>query len=198
MTLVSIMILMGSYFDSSEGTQCQAIDFRIEDETFSKQTVQVGETLDVKGSLVSISQAQHNLKVWSVITNSDQASFLYDFFRIYFEPTSICSGKSDGNINWYFQLSAHPSEEFILKSNDVVEYSVTLIPQKAGVYRIHSATFDGDIFRMGPGQTIIVEGTGEETNGEIFGFYIPYSIGFILMMIALGCGIVFTHRRKRK
>ena len=186
---------MGSYFDSSEGNQCQASHFRIEDETFSKQTVQVGETLDVKGSLVSLDSTQHNLKLWSVITNSDQTSFLYDFFRIHFEPTSVCSGKSDGNINWYFQLSTYPSEEFILKQNDVVEYSVTLIPQKSGVYRIHSATFDGDIFRMGPGQTIIVEGTDEETTDELLGFYLPFFL--ILVLIIFGStGVTIMLKRK--
>lgn len=171
--LASILILMGVYFISSEGTQCHATNLRIEDETFSKHTVQTGEILEVTGSLVGLDPTQHPLKLWSVITNSNQISFSYDFFRIYLEPTNICSGKSDGNINWYFQSSPNPSKEFVLKPNDVIEYSVSFIPQKAGVYKIHSAIFDGDIYRMGPGQTIVVEGNGEITYGEISGFYLP-------------------------
>jgi hypothetical protein len=189
------MIFMGSFFDSSEGTPCQARDFGIEDETFSKQTVQIGETLDVKGSLVSLAPTQQQLKLWSVITNSDQISFSYDFFRIYLEPTNICSGKSDGNINWYFQSSPNPSEEFILKPNDVIEYSISFIPQKAGDYRIHSAIFDGDIYRMGPGQTIIVEGSGEVTDGEIFGFYLPFFSSLVLIIFGSIVGMILLKRK---
>ena len=197
LTLASILILMGTFFDGSEATQCQATDFRIEDETFSKQTVQTGETLDVKGALVSLSQDQHKLKLWSVITSSDQTSFSYDFFRIYLEPTHVCSGgKSDGNINWYFQVSPHPSEEFVLKPNDVVEYSVTFTPQKPGVYKIHSAMYDGNIFRMGPGQTIIVEGTGKETEGELFGFYLPFFSILSLIISSLAVGGIIILKRK--
>ena len=188
---------MGVYFDSSEGTQCHAIDFRIEDETFSKYTVKTGEVLDVKGSLVSLSPTQHQLKLWSVITNSDQVSFLYDFFRIYLEPTGICSGKSNGNINWYFQLSPIPSEEFVLKPNDVIEYSVSLIPQKAGTYKIHSAIFDGDVYRTGPGQTIIVEGSNELTDGEIFGFYLPFFSSLVLIIFGSVVGTILLKRKLR-
>ena len=194
--LVSILIFTGYSFDSSEGTQCRAGDFRIEDETFSKQTVGTSETLNVKGSLVSLSQTQQELKLWSVITSSDQVSFSYDFFRIYFESPHVCSGwKSDGNIGWYFQLSTHPSEEFVLNPNEAVEYSVTFTPQKPGIYKIHSAMLDGDVFRMGPGQTITVEGTGGETKGELWGFYLPFFLIAVLIFSGSVTGIIVIKKR---
>ena len=193
--MTSILIFTGIYFDSSEGTQCHANNFRIEDETFSKQTIQMGDVLHVTGSLVSLNPTQHQLKLWSVITNSDQISFTHDFFRIYLEPTNTCSGKSDGNIDWYFQSLHNPSEEFVLKPNDVIEYSISFIPQKAGMYKIHSAIFDGDIYRMGPGQTIIVEGSDDVTDGEIFGFYLPFFSSLVLIISGSVAGMILFKRK---
>ncbi len=131
-----------------------------------------------------------------MITNSDQTSFSYDLFRIYFEPTHVCSGgKSDGNINWYFQLSPQPSEEFVLKPGNVIEYSTTFIPQKSGIYKIHSAVFDGEIFRMGPGQTITVEGMDGGTDREILGFYLPFFSSIVLIIFGSITGAILLKRK---
>ncbi len=212
---------MGVYFNSSDGHQCISTDFRIEDETFSRHTVQTdevlnvkgshltsvhypyflyvqtGEVLNVKGSLVNLLATQQQLKLGGVITDSNHTSFSYDFFRIYLEPASFCSAKSDGNIDWYFQLPPNHLEELILKPNDVMEYSVSFIPQKAGIYRIHSAVLDGDDYRIGPGRTIIVEGNDEVTHGEIFGFYLPFSSSLVLIISGSVVGMILLKRKFR-
>ena len=51
---------------------------------------------------------------------------------------------------------------------------------------------------IGPGQTITVEGSQDITEGELFEFYIPYTVGFVLMIIGLGYGVVFIFRRKQR
>ena len=79
-------------------------------------------------------------------------------------------------------------------------YSIEITPLKGGIYHIHTdPNADISSFRyIGPGQTIMVEGSQDITEGELFEFYIPYTVGFVLMIIGIGYGVVFIYRRKRR
>ena len=75
-----------------------------------------------------------------------------------------------------------------------------MIPLKSGIYHVHTdPNADISSFRyIGPGQTIMVEGSQDITEGELFEFYIPYSIGFALMIISIVYGVVLIYRRKHR
>ncbi len=183
-------------FENVQATQCIGRDFRIEDETFSKQNVSVGESLEIMGSIVSISQDQLELDPWAVIRFSDQSSFANSFSSIFSETPVLCKGgTSDGNLNWYFKISSEPLEPFTLEPGDEVPYSITLVPQKSGTYNIRSAMLFDDVYRAGPGQTITVEGYEGLTDGELFGFYLPFFTSIFLIAFGIITGIILIRRK---
>jgi len=189
-------LVLGTFFNSSEANQCSPRDFRIEDEVFSRQTISVGEPLEIQGFVVSLDPNQLQLKPWAVITFSDHSSITNAIAKIFSEYPKICSGgKYDGNLNWYFNISTNPSKTFHLEPDGVVQYSVTLIPQKAGTYHVHSAMLMDDNYRPGPGQTIIVEGRDGVTEGELFGFYLPFVASIALIAFVTIIGIVLIRRK---
>jgi len=194
--IVIVLFFVGTYFHISEANQCSPRDFRIEDETFSRQSMQVGEPVEIQGLIVSLSQDQLQLEPWAVITFSDHSSITNAIAKIFSEYPKICSGgKYDGNLNWYFTISYDPSEEFTLEPGDEVPYSITLIPQKSGTYHIQSAMLFDDIYRGGPGQTVTVEGRDGVTEGELFGFYLPFVASIALITFATIIGIIGIRRK---
>ena len=91
-------------------------------------------------------------------------------------------------------------EAYVLEGNKIFSYSIEMTPLKSGVYHIHTDP-NADIlsFRyIGTGQTIMVEGSQDITEGELFEFYIPYTIVFVLIMIGFVCGIIFIYGRKQR
>lgn len=68
----------------------------------------------------------------------------------------------------------------------------------------HTTFIDPDVdvppkfMHLGTGQTILVEGSQDITEEELFEFYMPYTVGFVLMIIGIGCGAVFIYRIKQR
>jgi len=198
--LILGFLILVTNFDSVFGHGCQAHivqrDFSMEGETFNRQSVLVGEPIKIQGSLVTVSQDQYHLKPWAVITISDESYFVDDIVGIFSGPNDGCSGGNfDGNLNWYFKITSEPSKTFTLEPNEAVQYFITLIPQKAGTYHIHSAMLKDDSYRIGPGQTVVVEGSDGITDGEIFGFYLPFFSSIVLITLGATIGVILLKRK---
>lgn len=178
--------------------------YRVEDEAFSKATVSVGESFFINGTLVSLVERdiQGNMDVKFDYANND--SWFVNLLKSNFsclaqdacaKPINVAHNQN----HWYVDIKAKP-DAYVLKGNDLISYSIEITPLKGGTYHIHTdPNADIDSFgRIGAGQTIIVEGSQDITEGEWFELYIPYTVGFVLMMIGIGYGIVFVYRKNRE
>ena len=186
------------------GARFSTAYYRIENETFSKTTVSVGESFFVNGTLSSLVERDikgkmdvrfdyANMDSWFV--NLLKSNFLCLVQEMCTKPTLVALNQN----HWYMDITSEP-EAYVLEGDKTFSYSIELTPLKSGVYHIHTdPNADITSFRsIGPGQTIFVEGSQDITEGELFEFYIPYTAGFVLMMIGLACSIIFIHRRKQR
>ena len=178
--------------------------YRVEDETFSKTAVSVGESLFINGTIMSLVERdiQGNIDIKFDYANTDSwfINILKSNFSCLAQDTCAKRILVPNNQNhWYVDIKSEP-DVYVLKGNGVISYSIEVIPLKAGIYHIHTdPNADIDSFRrIGAGETIMVEGLQDITEGEMFEFYIPYTAGFVLMIIGLGYGIIFMHRRKQR
>lgn len=178
--------------------------YRVEDETFSKTTVSVGEPFFINGTLVSLVERdiQGSMNVKFDYANNDSwfVNLLKSNFSCLAQDTCAKPINVAQNQNhWYMDIKAK-LDPYVLEGNDMISYSIEITPLKGGTYHIHTdPNADIDIFgHIGAGQTIIVEGSQDITEGELFELYIPYTVGFVFMIIGLGCGIVFVYRRKQR
>ncbi len=179
--------------------------YRVENETFSKTTVSVGESFSINGTLVSLVekdlQGKMNIKFnyagndpWFVnILKSNFSCLAQDACT---NPNLVARYQN----HWYMDIASKP-DAYVLEGNESISYSIEIVPLKSGTYHIHTdpdANSPPTFMYLGPGQTVIVEGSQDITEGELFEFYIPYIVGFVLIVIGLGYGAVFVYRRKRK
>ena len=172
-----------------------AKDFRIEDETFSNRA-SVGEAFEISGTLVNLDQNPKQLTPWAVVTNPDRSFLINNIANLFPDSAPTCwQSKSDGNLNWYFYLSSDPSETFTLEPNGVTDYQITLTPKKGGLYHIHSGMLFEDYFRLGPGQTVYVKGSDAVTDGEIFGFYLPFAASIAVIIFGVIIGTVLIRKK---
>lgn len=178
--------------------------YRIEDEIFSKTTVNVGEPFFINGTIVSLVERdiQGKMNVRFDYTNNDP--WFVNLLRSNFSclAQDMCTKPilvAHNQNHWYVDIKPK-SGTYVLEGNDTISYSIEITALKGGTYHIHTDP-DADIQSLryvGPGQTIIVNGSQDITEGELFGFYIPYTVGFILIIIGLGYGIIFVYRRKQR
>ena len=145
--------------------QLQSRFVRIEDETFSRQSLNTGETVTVKGTLVSL--IQRDLRGWISIFN---------------ESTNA------GN-RWEFISRDPPGNVIDIPGNGVVDYTLTLKALEPGVYHMHTQLNIASIGPgLGPGQTVVVE-------GEKILKPIPYAnIAYQSILIAVGYVVTFATR----
>jgi methane/ammonia monooxygenase subunit B len=145
--------------------QLQSRFIRIEDETFSRQSLNTGETLTVKGTLVSL--VQRDLRAW---------------LSVYGESTNA------GN-RWEFISRDPPGNVFDIPGNGVVDYTLVVKALEAGVYHMHTQLNIASIGPgLGPGQTVVVE-------GENIVKPIPYTnIAYQSIIIAIGYIVTFATR----
>jgi hypothetical protein len=178
--------------------------YRIEDETFSKTVVSVGEPFFINGTITSLVERdiQVNMDVKFDYANND--SWFVNLLKSNFSclAQDMCTKPilvAHNQNHWYMDVKTKP-DAYVLEGNDMISYSIEMTPLKGGTYHIHTdPNADIDSFRhIGPGQTITVEGLQDITEGELFEFYIPYTVGFVLIIIALWYGIVFVYRRKQR
>ena len=178
--------------------------YRIENETYSQTTVHVGESFFLNGTIQSLVERDITgiMNIRFDHTNSDPwfVNLLKSNFSCLTKDTCKQSIHVEPNQNHWYMDVLPASNSYVLKGNDVVFYSMEIIPLKGGTYHIHTdPNADIESFRyIGPGQTITVEGSQDITEGELFGFYVPYVASFLLITVGLGYGIVFVYRRKRR
>lgn len=178
--------------------------YRVEDEMYSKTTVSVGESFFLNGTIVSLVERDitGNMDIRFDHTNNDPwiVNLLKSNFSCLAKDTCAKSILVEPYQNhWYMDIQPTP-DSYLLKGDEMISYSIEITPLKGGTYHIHTDP-DADIPSLryiGSGQTIIVEGSQDITEGELFGFYIPYTLGFVLIMIGLGYGVVFVYRRKQR
>lgn len=178
--------------------------YRIEDEAFPKTTVHVGEPFFINGTIASLVERdiQGNMDVKFDYASND--SWFVNLLKSNFSclAQDMCTKPilvAHNQNHWYMDIKAKP-DAYVLEGNGMISYSIEMTPLKGGIYHIHTdPNADIDSFRyVGPGQTITVEGSQDITEGELFEFYIPYTVGFVLMIIGLWCGVVFVFRRKQR
>lgn len=178
--------------------------YRVEDEMYSKTTVSVGESFILNGTVISLVERDFtgNMDIRFDYTNNDPwlVNLLKSNFSCLAKDTCAESilVAPDQN-HWYMDIKSTPNS-YLLKGNEMISYSIEITPLKGGTYHIHTdPNADIPSFRyIGSGQTIIVEGSQDVTEGELFGFYIPYTVGFVLIVSGLGYGVVFVYRRKQR
>lgn len=178
--------------------------YRVEDETFSKTVVSVGEPFFINGTIVSLVERDIQGKMDIKFDYANNDSWFVNLLKSNFSclAQDMCTKPilvTHNQNHWYMDIKAKP-DAYVLEGDDMISYSIEITPLKGGTYHIHTdPNADIDSFRhIGTGQTIIVEGSQDITEGELLEFYIPYTISFILMIIGLGCGTVFVYRRKQR
>ena len=186
------------------GPRFNTAHHRIETETFSKTTVSVGESFFINGTLSSLVERdiQGKMDVRFDYVNNDSWFVILLKSNFLCLAQEMCTKSTLVPLNqnhWYMDIKSEP-EAYVLEGNKMFSYSIEITPLKSGIYHIHTdPNADITSFRhIGSGQTIIVEGAQEITEGELFEFYIPYSIGFVLMIIGIGYSIVIIYRRKQR
>lgn len=178
--------------------------YRIEDEQFSKTVVSVGESFYVNGTMVSLIERDIQGKMDIKFDYANNDSWFVNLFKSNFSclAQDMCTETilvAHNQNHWYMDITSTP-DTYVLKGDDVISYSIEITPLKGGTYHIHTdPNADIESFRyIGPGQTIIVEGSQDITEGELFEFYILYPTSFVLLMTGMGCGIAFVYRRKQR
>jgi len=175
--------------------------YRVENEMYSKTTVSVGESFILNGTIISLVERDitGNMDIRLDYTNNDPwfVNLLKSNFSCLAKDTCAESIHVAPNQNhWYMDILPTPNS-YLLKGDEMISYSIEIVPLKSGTYHIHTdPNADIESFRyIGSGQTIIVNGLQDITEGELFEFYIPYTAGFVLLMIGLACGIIFVCRK---
>ena len=145
--------------------QLQSRFVRIEDETWSKQSLQTGETVTVKGTLVSL--VQRDLRAW----------------------LSVYGESSNAGNRWEFMARDPPGNVFVIPANGVVDYTLTVKALEPAVYHMHTQLNIASVGPgLGPGQTMVVE-------GEKIIKPIPYAnIAYQSIIIAVGYVVTFATR----
>jgi methane/ammonia monooxygenase subunit B len=145
--------------------QLQSRFVRIEDETFSRQSVSSGENICVSGKLVSL--VVRDLRAW----------------------VSIFSESTNAGNRWEIQSRDPPGNVFDIQGNTVVPYEVCAKALEPGVYHLHTQLNVASVGPgLGPGQTVVVE-------GDYILKPIPYTnIAYQSIMIGVAYVVTFATR----
>jgi hypothetical protein len=147
---------------------------RLEFEQFSNQKVDTGQVIKITGTVKSITSKPTFVLSPYVSVDTYQPFDSFDingFPRLYYPLR-------DSEESWYFKIDSNLTNPVILEPGQTINYEIRVIPLKAGMYHIHSYFLSNEgIDRVGPGQTVQVNGSAMPTVGEIVGFYLPLAIG---------------------
>lgn len=179
--------------------------YRVEDESISNTTVSVGEPFFINGTLVSLVEKDLPGKMNVKFDHANNESWFVNLLKSNFSCLAQDACTKPNLVeryqnHWYMDVTPKP-DAYVLKGNESILYSIEIVPLKGGTYHIHTdpnANVPPTFMRLGPGQTIIVEGSQDITEGELFEFYVPYTVGFVLIVIGLVYGTVFVYKRFRK
>ena len=179
-----IMIVISVFFGSAHGHGVSSPiiggPLRIEDETFSAQSMDTENRLLITGKLVSLVDYPQHLELSMLIT-TDQFQTLSLSTIIHNLQYGIHRDYQEHD-DWFFQTVAEPGK-ITLEPLDTVEYEITAVALKAGTYHVHTQVTSDKGSKLGPGQTIVVEGSSDITTGELLGIYVRFAV-LVLFAIA--------------
>lgn len=133
--LSSATIILQNAWGHGVQAQLQSRFIRIMDETFSAQTLQTGEEIEVRGKLVSL--VNRDLRAW----------------------ISIFSDSTNSGNRWEFVARDPPGNVFDIPANGEVNYTLRVKALEAGVYHLHTQLNVANVGPgLGAGQTVVVEG----------------------------------------
>ncbi|MFQ5941211.1 MAG: methane monooxygenase/ammonia monooxygenase subunit B [Nitrososphaerales archaeon] len=133
--LSTATILLENAWGHGVQAQLQSRFIRITDETFSAQTVETGEEIEVRGTLISL-------------INRDSRAWL-----------SVFSDSTNAGNRWEFVARDPPGNVFDIPGNGEVSYSMRVKALEPGVYHLHTQLNVASIGPgLGPGQTVVVSG----------------------------------------
>jgi methane/ammonia monooxygenase subunit B len=169
--LATVMVLAGITFAfesaSAHGVQAQLQSrfVKIENEQFSDNTVNTGDTITVTGQLKSL--VNRPLRGW----------------------LSLFSESTNAGNRWEFLARDPPGNIFDINPGATVPYSITVRALEPGTYHVHTQLNVEHVGPgLGPGQTVVV-------NGAPIIKPIPYgNIVYQCVIIGIGLGVTFATR----
>ena len=167
--LATVMVLSAviAYLPSADAhgvqAQLQSRFVRIDNEQFSDNTLNTGETLTVTGQLQSL--VNRELRAW----------------------LSLFSESSNAGNRWEFLSRDPPGNIFSIPAGGTVDYAITVKALEPGTYHVHTQL---NVEHIGPGlgrgQTVNVSGTPILKP-------IPYNnIVYQCVIIGAGLGVTFA------
>lgn len=172
LTGLAAVLVMSSAFafmPSVEGhgvqAQLQSRFVRIQDESFSGQTLQTGDELTVTGTLQSL--VNRPLRAW----------------------LSLFSESTNAGNRWEFIARDPPGNVFDIEPEATIPYSLTVRALEPGIYHVHTQLNIQTIGPgLGPGQTV-------QVTGEPIFKPVPWSnVIYQVILIGTGLGVTFATR----
>ncbi len=163
--VLSVVAFMPSADAHGVQAQLQSRFVRIENEQFSDNTLQTGETLTVSGDLKSL--VNRDLRAWlSLFSESENA----------------------GN-RWEFLSRDPPGNIFDIPAGATIPYAVTVKALEPGTYHVHTQL---NVEHIGPG---LGRGQTVNVSGDALLKPIPMgSIVYQCILIGAGLGVTFATR----
>jgi methane/ammonia monooxygenase subunit B len=172
LTGLAAVLVMSSAFafmPSVEGhgvqAQLQSRFVRIQDESFSGQTIQTGDELTVTGTLQSL--VNRPLRAW----------------------LSLFSESTNAGNRWEFIARDPPGNVFDIEPEATIPYSLTVRALEPGIYHVHTQLNIQTIGPgLGPGQTV-------QVTGEPIFKPVPWqNVIYQVILIGSGLGVTFATR----
>jgi len=133
--LSTATIMLENAWGHGVQAQLQSRFIRITDETFSAQTVETGEEIEIRGTLISL-------------INRDSRAWI-----------SVFSDSTNAGNRWEFVARDPPGNVFDIAPNAEIPYNLRVKALEPGVYHLHTQLNVASIGPgLGPGQTVVVEG----------------------------------------
>jgi methane/ammonia monooxygenase subunit B len=145
--------------------QLQSRFVRIEDETWSAQTVNTGDEITVSGTLQSL--VNRPLRAW----------------------LSVFSESTNAGNRWEFMSRDPPGNVFEIPPQESIPYELTVRALEPGIYHMHTQLNIASVGPgLGPGQTVQV--TGQPILKPV-----PWgNVAYQVVLIGAGLGITFATR----
>lgn len=145
--------------------QLQSRFIRIEDETWSAQTVNTGDEITVSGTLQSL--VNRPLRGW----------------------LSIFSESTNAGNRWEFVARDPPGNVFEIPPQGTIPYELTAVALEPGIYHLHTQLNVANVGPgLGPGQTVQVV-------GEPLFKPVPWgNVAYQVILIGSGLGVTFATR----
>lgn len=169
--LATVMVLSAviAYMPNADAhgvqAQLQSRFVRIDNEQFSDNTLNTGDTLTVSGNLESL--VNRPLRAW----------------------LSLFSESTNAGNRWEFLSRDPPGNIFDIPPGETVPYSITVKALEPGTYHVHTQL---NVEHVGPG---LGRGQTVNVSGEVILKPIPYqNIVYQTVIIGAGLGVTFATR----